>query len=194
MGNRIRRQLGGFTLVELMIVVVIMGLLAAIAIPAFTRYIRRARTAEATNNIQHIALGEVTAYQQSADQTNAHFVRAPVTGSATPADAPSSTKYPANPAIWTSDQGWNDLDFAIDGPHFYQYAAIAGAPSIPVASLLVTIMPTDEGGGGGSATDFNAAVYGDIDGDGTLSTFSRVGAVVGGEIQMSGLNIIDELE
>ena len=35
----------GFTLVELMIVVVIMGLLAAVALPSFSRYVRRSRTA-----------------------------------------------------------------------------------------------------------------------------------------------------
>ena len=34
----------GFTLVELMIVVAIIGVLAAVAIPAFSRYIRRSRS------------------------------------------------------------------------------------------------------------------------------------------------------
>src|SRR5438128_11860312 len=44
----------GFTLVELMIVVAIIGILAAVAIPAFMKYIRRSKTTEATMNIRKL--------------------------------------------------------------------------------------------------------------------------------------------
>lgn len=48
-GQRSRR---GFTLVEIMIVVVIIGLLAAMAIPAFKRVIRRQQNSQVANDLR----------------------------------------------------------------------------------------------------------------------------------------------
>jgi len=51
-----RHTLGnGFTLVEIMIVVVIIGLLCAIAIPAMAKVIRQSREKAVTNNLRTIA-------------------------------------------------------------------------------------------------------------------------------------------
>ena len=50
----------GFTLVEIMIVVLIIGLLAAIAIPSFVRARDRARTNACINNLRQIEYAKET--------------------------------------------------------------------------------------------------------------------------------------
>ncbi|HLL04495.1 MAG TPA: prepilin-type N-terminal cleavage/methylation domain-containing protein [Myxococcaceae bacterium] len=52
-----RRQRYGFTLIELMIVVAIIGILAAIAIPNFIRFQARARQSEVNTNLKSLFTG-----------------------------------------------------------------------------------------------------------------------------------------
>src|SRR5690554_4434067 len=47
----------GFTLIELMIVVAIIGVLAAVAIPAYVNFTKKAKTAEAGTNLGAIYQG-----------------------------------------------------------------------------------------------------------------------------------------
>ncbi|MFO0626974.1 MAG: prepilin-type N-terminal cleavage/methylation domain-containing protein [Polyangiales bacterium] len=158
---------GGFTLVELMIVVVILGLLAAVALPSFSRYVRRSRTTEAVTNIQRIFAAQVT-YNNEIHEggLTSNFVNAP----ALPSTPPTSGKYPANVALWTGVLEWNELGFALEGAHFYQYASP------------------------GSTAGFTAYAYGDLDGDMVRSTFSRTGLAVSGEVQGAALSVAEELE
>lgn len=50
----------GFTLIELMIVVAIIGILAAIAIPNFMRYQSKTKQSEARSNLSHIWTLEIS--------------------------------------------------------------------------------------------------------------------------------------
>lgn len=54
--NRFRKQPNqkGFTMVELMVVVVIVGVLAAVAVPMYSKYVKNARVSEATSKIGEI--------------------------------------------------------------------------------------------------------------------------------------------
>ena len=65
--NRIQR---GFTLIELMIVVAIVGVLAALAIPAYLDYVIRAKVSEPIGFLDAARLGVAEYYQTNSTMPN----------------------------------------------------------------------------------------------------------------------------
>ena len=158
---------GGFTLVELMIVVVILGILAAVAIPAFSRYVKRSKTAEATQCIASMYRLQLAYYENTHERSSSTTF---ATCTALPTTAPSASKYPPNVVLWTASSDWNALGFVIEGGHYYQYS-------------------TD-----GTNSALTTRAVGDIDGDTVRSTFERAGVMNSGEIQGSQVRVTNELE
>jgi len=61
------RSKKGFTLIELMIVVAIIGVLAAVAIPAYSGYVKKARLTELSNAMGAVGTSALEYYQSHAD-------------------------------------------------------------------------------------------------------------------------------
>jgi len=88
------RLKNGFTLIEVLITLAILGILAAIAIPAYNGYITTAKMSEAHNNLAALRLAE----EENFLETNSYF-----TGTDT-ADLQSKSN-----GLWTASNGANGL-------------------------------------------------------------------------------------
>lgn len=91
----------GVTLIELMIVVVVVGILAAIAIPSYRQYTMRAQRSDATTALLRVAAAQEKFYLQN----NAYTATVTAAGLNLVAAAPL-----------TSEHGWYSI--AIDHPEF----------------------------------------------------------------------------
>ena len=108
------RNRKGFTLVELMIVVAIIGILAAIAIPNFLQFRLKAKTSEAKSNLGAIRSTEV-AYYAEWDFYVGNQGMTPTGGR-----SGNTSKVP-----WVISTRFSILGFAPEGAVYYDYALLS---------------------------------------------------------------------
>jgi prepilin-type N-terminal cleavage/methylation domain-containing protein len=153
----------GFTLIELMIVVAIIGILAAVAIPAFMDYMKRSKKTEASLQLNKIGKNNKREYMENSQYVALTATGTPAAGTSGCCGAAGKTPNhcAANPALWAAQPAWVKLDFEIDEDTLFVYDYT------------------------GAATSFTANAVGDLDCDGTAITYKMTGTAVNGQPAVS---------
>jgi prepilin-type N-terminal cleavage/methylation domain-containing protein len=146
----------GFTLIELMIVVAIIGILAAVAIPAFMDYMKRSKKTEAALQLNKIGKNAKRSYSESSSYVVGIALQRPAKPGGGGCCGGPNNHCAADVAGFTGDPTWKALDFQIDEDSLFYYDY------------------------SGTATAFTAKATGDLDCDNTEIVYTLTGAATNG--------------
>ena len=172
------RNTKGFTLIELMIVVAIIGILAAIAIPNFLQYQMKSRQSEAKTNLGAIRTSELSFAGERGCfiGVTVYPATAPAAGTKMVAQAWLAGPAPSGVTNWCVNPGgtfagtFADIGFQASGSVYYQYAASGTNNAVPLASCNGTVQAN--GAAANPQTGFWATAASNLDGDGIVSVWS----------------------
>lgn len=177
-----RRERRGFTLIELMVVVAIIGILVTLAGYGVRRYLMHAKTTEARTALGRMGKDAAAAFQRElmdpsilADAASTPIVNNFCESASNPVpsnfDNVSGKKYQSSLDDWRKDGGTQGVGFAclrffMTEPQYYQYSYTAT-------------------GIGSEDQAFTAMAEGDLDGNGIRSRFTLSGVVTNHLLRIS---------
>ena len=148
-----RKAQRGFTLIELMIVVAIIGILAAVAIPQFLDYMKSSKRSEAMLNLNSIEKAAGAAYAEDSTFPAQQVGLTPAAACCTVA----GKKCTVNQADWVGVAAWDELKFEMTKPFLFQYSY-----------------------DGTAGNAFTAVAHGDLDCDGVFVDYTLTGNAANG--------------
>jgi prepilin-type N-terminal cleavage/methylation domain-containing protein len=173
--------LRGYTMIEMMITVAIVGILAAVAIPTYSVYRRRAKTAEVPEHLSALFLGASTYFKTPITvSTGAGLTIVDKCATGQSATLPSTFGADPQRANFQTDAAFLAVNFSVATPLFYGYQ----------------IDGVNECGINTRADVYTFHAFGDLDGDTEISMYElTAGALGSGDLYRSqGIFSIDEYE
>ena len=196
-----KRRAGGFTLIELMIVVAIVAILALLAIFGVSKFLATAKTAEATNTIGQVNKLAMQAYEREmatpelltaggSGGSNIHAFCGNSTAVPTAIGEVANRKYTPKaaadylvltPGSNDNINGWRCLKHEMNEPQYYQYQYTkGGAPQLGAIAGLP------------AGASWLAEAAGNLDGDADIARFVTGGGLSAQKTPVPFTQIVQE--